>query len=250
MQNGKQFLRQQREVFEQDDPAHFFWQTENPVISQTERKLFDGLFYSPERFLEIGCGEGGNLSNLLAIESDDFHPHLSVGVDFSLKKVQFAHRQLPNTAFICADGHRLPFQDHTFHAILCRDVLHHVEDPNRLIAELARLCTPGGLVVFLEPNHLNPLMLLLGLARPFERGILKSSAHRLRAMLIGRFATIEVRYRQPFPISRLLLHYQFGLSKLGYLKWIGTLLRVTEASAQLIPRPWWAYICIRAITFK
>ncbi len=247
MQHGERFLRQQHEAFEQDEPAHFFWQTENPVISQTERNLLGGLFRRSERFLEVGCGEGANLLNLLAVASEDFRPQLCVGVDFSLKKVQFAQQQLPRATFICADGQAMPFQDCAFHAILCRDVLHHVKDPQKLIAELARLCAPGGLVVFLEPNRLNPLMFLLGLARPFERGILRSSAHRLRAMLVNRFATFEVEYRQPLPITRVFLHYQFGLAQLGYLKWIKTLLRVLESPARLIPRQWWAYICVRAV---
>jgi SAM-dependent methyltransferase len=39
-------------------------------------------------------------------------------------------------------------------------ILHHLRDPEGVVARLCRLVRPGGRIAFLEPNRLNPLFLL------------------------------------------------------------------------------------------
>ena len=41
------------------------------------------------------------------------------------------------------DGHRLPFDDGSFDAVLCFETLEHVESPAALLEELARVCSPA-----------------------------------------------------------------------------------------------------------
>jgi len=58
-------------------------------------------------------------------------------------------RSLPPGSFgfeVC-DAGRLPFPDRSFDAVLCRFVVHHLADPARALAELARVCRPGGRIV-------------------------------------------------------------------------------------------------------
>jgi SAM-dependent methyltransferase len=45
----------------------------------------------------------------------------------------------------------LPFRDRCFEAVLALEVLEHVEDDRRLIAEMARVLRPGGLAVVSVP---------------------------------------------------------------------------------------------------
>jgi SAM-dependent methyltransferase len=238
---GRGFLRAQHEEFDRADAAHFEW----PVFSQTERALLTGVVPASQRFLEVGCGEGANLVHLAGLGWRE--PALRVGVDLFYKKVRFAADRVRGVTFLCADAHALPFRARAFDAILCRDILHHVEDPQRVVEEVARLCAPGGSVVVLEPNRLNPLMGALGVVRPFERGILRSSARALRAILERHFTILRLEYRQALPISRVLLHYQFGCAGLGQLRWVGTILQRLEACcARVMPRRGWAYICMVA----
>jgi len=239
------FLHVQREQFDRVDEMRFFWQTQNPMFSQTERELLRGIFGHPRRFLEVGCGEGGNLVNGLAIESGPME--VSVGVDLFYKKLRFASERVPQCRFLCADAHALPFANGTFDTILCRDILHHVEDPSRVVAELARLCTPSGRVVYLEPNRRNPLMAAQAAVHPFERGILHHSVRGLWELVSRHFTSLKLEYRHPLPISRVLLHYRFGLPNLGHLHWVGALLRRVEGvAAHVVPVPWWSYLCITA----
>ena len=58
---------------------------------------------------------------------------------------------------IIADAHELPFEDASFNRILCTEVLEHLTDPARAIAEMHRVLKPGGLLLlttrFVYPLH-------------------------------------------------------------------------------------------------
>lgn len=55
---------------------------------------------------------------------------------------------------------RLPFEDGTFDLVTCQTVLIHVPDPAAVVAEMARVTRPGGLVAVAEPNNLAACTLL------------------------------------------------------------------------------------------
>ncbi len=50
----------------------------------------------------------------------------------------------PNVSFIAGDATRLPFRDASFDLAGCLRTLHHVDAPERAIAELARATRAGG----------------------------------------------------------------------------------------------------------
>lgn len=54
-------------------------------------------------------------------------------------------------ADIVADIHELPIADHSFDFVLCTEVLEHVADPRRVLAELYRVLRPGGAVLLSVP---------------------------------------------------------------------------------------------------
>lgn len=60
------------------------------------------------------------------------------------------------TRVVC-DGHDLPFDDGTFHAVVCQAVLEHVADPHRVVEELHRVLSRDGLayseVPFMQQVH-------------------------------------------------------------------------------------------------
>jgi ubiquinone/menaquinone biosynthesis C-methylase UbiE len=81
--------------------------------------------------------------------------HLSrwkfVGLDRSQRMIAKANQALataPELAgrigFMVADGNKLDFPDHSFDLVMCNSVLHHLEDPQKLFSEMARLLKPGG----------------------------------------------------------------------------------------------------------
>lgn len=51
--------------------------------------------------------------------------------------------------------HGWPFQNQTFDAIICTEVLEHVHDPQVFIGELSRVLKPGGLLILSVPFIFN-----------------------------------------------------------------------------------------------
>jgi ubiquinone/menaquinone biosynthesis C-methylase UbiE len=193
----------------------------------------------------VGCGEGGNLVNVFG--GPTTRPRLVVGLDRFEAKLAFARQHARGMQFVCADATALPFRAGAFNAVLCRDVLHHLEDRESAIRELRRVAREDAAVWVVEPNGRNPLVKLLALVRPHERGQLANTPQSLRRLLTKYFPEVEVELRQPMPIHRLLLHYQFGAPRLGRSVVMGALLDAGEMVLRtVIPRRWWAYIIARA----
>ena len=53
-------------------------------------------------------------------------------------RVEFAHWQ---------DGNRLGFPDSSFDLVMCNSVLHHLAEPQNLLAEMARVAKPGAAIL-------------------------------------------------------------------------------------------------------
>jgi len=61
---------------------------------------------------------------------------------------------------IFADGRKLPIQSSSVEAVLCLEVLEHVDGPELVLAEVERVLVPGGVVMlsmpFIYPVHDSP----------------------------------------------------------------------------------------------
>jgi ubiquinone/menaquinone biosynthesis C-methylase UbiE len=236
------FLEDQHRFFENADVKHFFWQTQNPYFARTERELLAGFPYgSGQTILELGCGEGGNLVNLFATASAA--ARRVVGLDLSYPKLCFAKGQFVGGRFICGDAGHLPFPEATFDLILCRDLLHHLPDPEPTLKELRRVSKPGGTIWIIEPNGKNPLIRMFALVKPHERGQLRNSIESLSVLLARYFPRVEIDVRQPFPLYRAILHYQYGFPSLGFYRAFASMMDAWDRTFQgVLPRRWWAYI--------
>jgi SAM-dependent methyltransferase len=101
------------------------------------------------RWLDLGCGPGGNLRLLEGME-----PALTVGVDLSPIALELAHSKVPGAALVRADIARcIPFADASFNAVTVLNVLYHswVERDSDVLREVARVLRPGGIVLVTEP---------------------------------------------------------------------------------------------------
>ncbi|HYL79629.1 MAG TPA: methyltransferase domain-containing protein, partial [Candidatus Acidoferrum sp.] len=238
---GGDFLARQWTYFRDVDAEKFRWHTAGPFFAETEQRLIS-VAAGGGRFLEVGCGEGGNLFHL-GPRGD-----LTVGVDYSLPKLEFAASMGPWARFLCADAVRLPFRDGAFDRVLCRDVLHHLEPGLRrdAVGELYRVCRPGSEVVVIEPNGRNPVMAALAVLVPAERGLLRSNPARLHREIRAVASGVRLHMAQPLPIARALLHYRFGMPTLGRQKIVKRALMALDGILdRVLPRFLWAYIIVR-----
>jgi len=100
----------------------------------------------PRRVLDVGCGDGRIPSLYAAPEV--------VCVDTSPAAVDAARER--GLDALEADARNLPFADGSFDVVTCNHTLYHLADPDRALAELARVLRPGGRFagIYNAPAHL------------------------------------------------------------------------------------------------
>lgn len=94
--------------------------------------------------LDVGCG-AGLFSNKLA------KLNFSVtGIDLSEESLNIARKfdETKSVKYLAGDALNLPFADESFDVATCLDFLEHVENPEKVIAEISRVLKPRGLFFF------------------------------------------------------------------------------------------------------
>ncbi len=110
--------------------------------------LVNQLHLDPKgkRTLDIGCG-GGFLAEEFAQLGCDV-----TGIDPSVPTIAQAETHAKEAGlaitYRIAPGEAIPFADATFDIAYCCDVLEHVDDLDKVIAETARVLKPGGVYLF------------------------------------------------------------------------------------------------------
>lgn len=100
------------------------------------------------RILDAGCGTGGLIRRL-----GPRHPAWQwTGVDNSALACRLARTRCA-AEVLEADLTALPFSDGHFDAVTSTDVLYHIEDDRRALAEMARVLRPGGIMIINVPAH-------------------------------------------------------------------------------------------------
>lgn len=108
-----------------------------------------------ERALELGCGTGFFLLNLMQAGL----ARTGSVTDLSPGMVQVALRNAERLGLDVdgrvADAERIPFDDDTFDVVVGHAVLHHIPDVEQALREVLRVLKPGGRFVFAgEPTKI------------------------------------------------------------------------------------------------
>lgn len=103
---------------------------------------------SPEngKFLEIGCGTGrisvgiAKCTENIKLVGIDLSDSMLVVAKDNASRERVNHR----VQFKSADAKNLPFEDSSFDAVFCHNMLHHIEDPLPVFKEMVRVMKADG----------------------------------------------------------------------------------------------------------
>jgi 2-polyprenyl-3-methyl-5-hydroxy-6-metoxy-1,4-benzoquinol methylase len=182
----------------------------NPVVRRLMsgfESALDELFESaaPRSVLDVGCGEGVLVHRWAQRLSDG----RVVGVDLEEQSIQagWAERRAPNLSYRVIESAELPFADGEFDLAAAIEVLEHVPDPERTLAEMAR-CATGHLLVSVPRE---PLWRMLNMARGAywpalgnTPGHINHFSRRAFIRMLARHGEV-VEVRSPFPWTMLLV---------------------------------------------
>lgn len=133
---------------EWDEYAELYPQIDNelelPVLLRTALALAQG-----QRFVDVGCGEGGLLDVVRAEVGDAWD---ITGFEISGARGERA-RERGHRVLVSEDG-RVPLPDGSADLVASTHVVEHVPDDAGYVREMARLARPGGLVYIETPLKL------------------------------------------------------------------------------------------------
>jgi ubiquinone/menaquinone biosynthesis C-methylase UbiE len=131
--------REEGNVIAGDDEPYYRYKRERFL------DLLKAIDFKNKSVLEIGCGPGGNLSEILP-----YQPKQLVGVDISAQMVALAKKNLPSAIEVLKiNGTELPFKDKQFDIVFTATVLQHNTDEVMLKKLMNELCRVSNNQVFI-----------------------------------------------------------------------------------------------------
>lgn len=132
--------------------------------------------------LDVGCGNG---IMSIAVGKEGFNVH---GVDISSKAIAKAKASNKSSSvkFEVVSATDLVADGRTYEAVICSEVLEHLENPALLLSTLYDLLTPSGVLIVTVPNGRGPRELLI--TQPMQKlqrreGLLLTVIERFKTTL-------------------------------------------------------------------
>lgn len=126
--------------------AEAIWPQEVPLFARYS------LPHEPH-IADIGCGSGEITKRLLAL----YPSARVVGVDILEKMIECTRAATAvfgeRAEAVAADAFHLPFRDGEFNLVVCRHLTQAIPHPDELVAELVRICAPGGWIHLVSEDY-------------------------------------------------------------------------------------------------
>ena len=141
-------------------PRYTHGHHESVLRSHTWRTVANSAAHVMDRFvpgvsvLDVGCGPGTITADIAARVA----PGIVVGVDASADVIALAAADagrlgLTNVRFVVGDARALDFPDDSFDVVHAHQTLQHVADPVRVLREMFRVTTSGGVVAARDADY-------------------------------------------------------------------------------------------------
>lgn len=126
------------------EAGNFWFRSRNALIVRALRRHVPNL----QSFLEIGCGTGFVLSGVAAA----FPEAALAGSEIFSAGLPHAAKRVPKAEFMQMDARSIPFQSQ-YDAVGAFDVLEHIAEDEKVLAQIHRTIKPGGTIVLTVPQH-------------------------------------------------------------------------------------------------
>jgi ubiquinone/menaquinone biosynthesis C-methylase UbiE len=138
------FYSQQSETYDKIDGCSY-WEK----LYQEYRHLVQNHIGEKKlRTLDLGCGTGLTTNLLMKTRNE------TVGLDLTWRLLKTAQGKYSKHNFSPINGEitNIPFKDKSFERIICLNTLEHIEDIEKALSEISRICTDDGTFLFDIPS--------------------------------------------------------------------------------------------------
>lgn len=180
---------------------------------------------NPKSLLDVGCANGDRtvrIAKYLNINLQNVH-----GVDYNFKNIAIC-KNLFNAKTIDLEDTNLSYKSSSFDLVICNQVLEHLKNYKKVIADIIRVTSEKGYVAIGIPNlaHLiNRLYLIFGIqpmCLNLNSSHVRGFTHKAFKEMLNKLNDVElVDYRGaliyplPYNAAKLLTRYSPGIS--GYV---------------------------------
>jgi SAM-dependent methyltransferase len=188
------------------------------------------------KVLEIGCGAGYGSEQLDAPGGPgSVAAYLGLDVDAATVAHASAASAAPKRRFECYDGERIPAESGSFDFALSFQVIEHVDDDRRFVAEIRRVLADDGHLVLTTPNRLTRVQ---PGRRPWNRYHVREYAPaELAERLRAEFAHVELLGVRGSEAAERIEHGRLRtIRKLSSVDVFGLRDRVPEWLRQVVAR--------------
>ncbi len=106
------------------------------------RALLEGMD-KDKSLLDVGAG----LNGAAQYATQHGYPGRYTALDFSEEARRRTMEITPTLDYQIGDARAMPFSDGAFDVVSCGELIEHMESPANFVAELVRVCKPGGRVI-------------------------------------------------------------------------------------------------------
>lgn len=193
----------------------------NRVLAWSHQSRFEKslslIGHNTKKLLDYGCGDGTFLA-LASDRIDEGH-----GVDVDANQIEDCRTRLDsvgNLRFFVNGDLSGTEHDGAFDVVTCMETLEHCTEPvvEEVLADLSRLCAPGGRVIISVPVEIGPSFLVKQTVRAIARrqGTSSYDVHEtyglrdaVKMLFAGRHTSIE---RTIFEAPPLVGHSHYGFN--------------------------------------
>lgn len=161
--------------------THFTFALQPSAVARLKfiREVVKAINLEQAEVADLGCGSGMILCDVLALKPG-WRGH---GLDISPAAVNYARRLAAHKGtgeradFRVGDIARLPFETNALDLVIASEVVEHLPEPERVIAEIARVLRPGGQLILTMPMESHTPAHLHALNRPEDFNSLCAKAN-------------------------------------------------------------------------